>query len=332
MPTAIENWTLVSRLFDEAADLEPSSRAAFLDLRCGDAAVRARVEALLRADQHTTPLLLDPRAALAPALWLDLEAEESARPEFPPTLGHFRILGELGRGGMGRVLRARDERLQRDVALKVVSDIADPRARERLLREARNASALRHPHIVTVFDVGAADGIDFIVLELVEGKTLASLIPQGGLALTVAVAWARQIADALAVAHAAGIVHRDLKTQNVMIDANGDVKVLDFGIARRLDSEPGPEASAGPGVAGRHRERPVRHADRDVAGAGRRPDNGRSQRRLLVRLFAVRNAHRPLSVPPRQRRAHSPRGARVDAAAAHNIASGRAAAAVEPGR
>src|SRR5258708_10708620 len=136
---------------------------------------------------------------------------------------------------MGRVLRARDERLQRDVALKVVSDISDPQARERLLREARNASALRHPHIVTVFDVGVAAGVDFIALELVEGKTLANAIPRGGLPLATALKWARQIADALAAAHAAGIVHRDLKAQNVMVGSEGAVKVLDFGIARRSD-------------------------------------------------------------------------------------------------
>src|SRR5260370_6164031 len=229
-----QTWSLVSRLFDEVVELERPGRAAYLDDHCADPAVRASVEALLAADERTGSVLRDPTDGAALLLLVDANAEPAHR-ELPQRLGHFVILDELGRGGMGRVLRARDERLQRDVALKVVSDISDPQARERLLREARNASALRHPHIVTVFDVGVAAGVDFIALELVEGKTLANTIPRGGLPLATALKWARQIADALAAAHAAGIVHRDLKAQNVMVGSEGAVKVLDFGIARRSD-------------------------------------------------------------------------------------------------
>src|SRR5258708_7879335 len=245
MQVEAQTWSLVSCLFDEAVELEPLGRREFLDTHCADPAVRAAVEALLAGDERPAAILRDPTDG-GGLLLLMRSNEEAGERELPATLGHFVILGELGRGGMGRVLRARDERLQRDVALKVVSDIGDPQARARLLREARNASALRHPHIVTVFDVGAADGVDFIALELVEGKTLASAIPKGGLPLPAALEWARQIADALAAAHAAGIVHRDLKTQNVMIGVDGAVKVLDFGIARRSDAGPSFPAGESP--------------------------------------------------------------------------------------
>src|SRR5260370_25408388 len=150
-----QTWSLVSRLFDEVVELERPGRAAYLDDHCADPVVRASVEALLAADERTAAVLRDPTDGAA--LQLLVANGEPAHRELPRTLGHFVIIDELGRGGMGRVLRARDERLQRDVALKVVSDISDPQARERLLREARNASAPPHPHIVTVFDVGSAD-------------------------------------------------------------------------------------------------------------------------------------------------------------------------------
>jgi len=150
------------------------------------------------------------------------------------TISHYEITEKLGEGGMGVVYKARDSHLKRFVALKVLppEKIADPERKHRFVQEARAASALNHPNIVTVHDIDQADGIDFIAMEYVEGKTLDELIGRKGLKLNEALKCAMQIADALAKAHAAGIVHRDLKPGNVMLTAEGRVKVLDFGLAK----------------------------------------------------------------------------------------------------
>ena len=157
------------------------------------------------------------------------------------TLDRYRILGELGRGGMGVVHEALDTTLGRRVALKLLPPdrVADPERRERFLREARAASALNHPGIVTVHDLGRADGLDLIVMELVEGETLADRIARGPVALGPALGIAVQVADALARAHAAGIVHRDLKPSNVMVTSEGTAKILDFGLAKLVEPPPG---------------------------------------------------------------------------------------------
>ncbi len=152
------------------------------------------------------------------------------------TLGHYLIEERLGAGGMGVVYRARDTRLERTVALKLLGDklLSDEAARARLLNEARAASALNHPNICTVYEVGEAGGLAWIAMECVEGKPLSGLIPRDGLPLETALRYAVQIADALAHAHERGIVHRDLKSANVVITGDGRPKVLDFGLAKRL--------------------------------------------------------------------------------------------------
>ena len=152
-------------------------------------------------------------------------------------LGAFEIVGVVGSGGMGEVYRARDTRLDRFVAIKVLSRaIHDAHGgRERFEREARAISRLSHPHICTIYDVGAAqvDGqeMPFLVLELLEGETLATRLARGPLSIAHALSYAIEMADALASAHAKGIVHRDLKPSNVMLTASG-IKLLDFGLAR----------------------------------------------------------------------------------------------------
>ncbi len=152
------------------------------------------------------------------------------------TLGHFEILEKIGAGGMGAVYRARDTQLERIVALKVVGErfLADETARARLLREARTASALNHPNICTIHEVGEAEGETFIAMEFVEGRPLNALVRDQGLPVETAVRYGTQIADALAHAHERGVVHRDLKSANVVITPEGRVKVLDFGLAKRL--------------------------------------------------------------------------------------------------
>jgi len=151
---------------------------------------------------------------------------------------HYRILGPLGSGGMGEVHRARDESLKRDVALKVLraGPADDPSARARLLREARTASSLNHPHICTIYEVGEAGGEMYIAMELIPGAPLSQLIPHGGMPEESVTRLGAEIADALSHAHERGVIHRDVKTSNVMLTPEGRAKVLDFGLAKRLPS------------------------------------------------------------------------------------------------
>jgi tRNA A-37 threonylcarbamoyl transferase component Bud32 len=152
------------------------------------------------------------------------------------TLGSYRLVSKLGEGGMGVVYRARDEVLQRDVAIKVLSSrtIADKSAKVRLLDEARAVSALSHPNICTIHQVGEADGELYIVMELIEGKPLSALITKDGVPVESVLRYGVQIAGALAHSHGRNIVHRDLKSSNVMVTPEGLAKVLDFGLARRV--------------------------------------------------------------------------------------------------
>jgi len=154
------------------------------------------------------------------------------------TLSHYRILEQLGRGGMGVVYRSRDERLERDVAIKLLPEgaLADPEARQRFRREALALSRLNHPAIATVHDFDSQDGIDFLVMEYVDGETLASRIAAGPLAPDEVAAFGARIAEALEAAHEQGVIHRDLKPGNIMITRRGDVKVLDFGLASLLQT------------------------------------------------------------------------------------------------
>jgi serine/threonine protein kinase/Tol biopolymer transport system component len=155
-------------------------------------------------------------------------------------ISHYRIVEKLGEGGMGVVYKARDTHLDRFVAIKVLppEKVADPQRKARFVQEAKAASALNHPNIVTIHDISSEDGHDFIAMEYVAGKTLEQLIPRKGMRLNEALRIAVQIADALGRAHAAGIVHRDLKPGNVMVDDHGRVKVLDFGLAKLTENPP----------------------------------------------------------------------------------------------
>jgi eukaryotic-like serine/threonine-protein kinase len=154
-------------------------------------------------------------------------------------LGPYEVLGLIGTGGMGEVYRARDTRLGREVAIKVLpaDRLSDPTRRARFVQEARAASALNHPNIVTIHEIESAEGVDFIVMELVAGKTLDALIPRTGMRLGEVLRIAIPLADGLAAAHAAGIVHRDLKPANVMVTPEGVAKVLDFGLAKLTQAE-----------------------------------------------------------------------------------------------
>jgi serine/threonine protein kinase len=229
-----ENWARVRSLFQETLDRPAAEREAYLRLVPGvDDQVRREVESLLEAN------------ALAEG-FLDVPAIESlsGRPVSSATaltpglrLGAFEILGPLGAGGMGEVHRARDTRLGRTVAIKVLTpQLPDnPRNRERFEREARLVSKLNHPGICTLHDVGSTlvDGrpVRFLVMELLDGETLAGRLRRGPLPLDEALRVGRDIVEALGAIHALGIVHRDLKPANIMLTRSG-VKLLDFGLAR----------------------------------------------------------------------------------------------------
>lgn len=153
------------------------------------------------------------------------------------TFSHYRVTAKLGAGGMGEVYRATDTKLGRDVALKVLppAQLADPVARAQLVREAQTASALNHPHVCHIYEVGEAEGHTFIAMELVEGQALSKTIPADGMATEQVLKYAEQMADALAHAHERNVLHRDLKCSNVVVTPEGRIKILDFGLAKRME-------------------------------------------------------------------------------------------------
>ncbi|MEE8184120.1 MAG: serine/threonine-protein kinase, partial [Acidobacteriota bacterium] len=153
------------------------------------------------------------------------------------TLSHFRILSQIGKGGMGVVYRARDERLRRDVAIKILPAelVSNEERRRRFLREARAAAAVNHPNIATIHEIDEADGVVFIAMELVEGKTLRKRLREGSIPLSEVTRVASGIAEGLARAHQARIIHRDLKPENIIIGPGGHPKILDFGLAKVLE-------------------------------------------------------------------------------------------------
>jgi eukaryotic-like serine/threonine-protein kinase len=226
-----ERWRRIDQLYDEALNHKMDERLAFLRDACGDDEdLRREVESLLEAHDRGGNFLSAAAGAVpAPALQKHPTASLLGH-----TLGHYQILSPLGEGGMGMVYKARDTRLERFAAIKVLPRefASDPERRRRLIHEAKTTSALSHSHIVTVYEIDCLDGVDFIAMELVAGKTLDTLIPRKGMRINEALKIAIQVADALAVAHAAGIVHRDLKPGNIMVSEGGQVKLLDFGLAK----------------------------------------------------------------------------------------------------
>ncbi len=163
-------------------------------------------------------------------------------------LGHYTIVEKLGEGGMGVVYKARDTHLDRFVAVKVLPPerTSDPERKARFVREAKAASALQHPNIVHIYDISSEDGVDYIAMEYVAGKTLDQMIPSKGMRLSELLKIAIQITDALARAHSVGIVHRDLKPANVIVDEKGLVKVVDFGLAKLVEQEASEESHTAP--------------------------------------------------------------------------------------
>ncbi|HEY2289481.1 MAG TPA: protein kinase [Thermoanaerobaculia bacterium] len=266
LPADPERWQRIEALLDEMFDRPAEERRAFLDQKCaGDPDLRAHMESLRIADEEAGSFLATPASEVA----AELLAETSGEGVHPLAgeLGPYRLVREIGSGGMGVVYEAEDTRLRRRVAIKLLppEHSRDRAAKDRFLREARAASALDDPHICTVHDVGEHDGRLYIVMTYYEGETLKERLARGPLPVDEARRIAIQVARALARAHEAGIVHRDIKPANVMLTRRGEVKVLDFGIAKmsgdttltRTGSSPGtpaymsPEQARGEPVDGR---------------------------------------------------------------------------------
>jgi eukaryotic-like serine/threonine-protein kinase len=233
----------VDELFHAVLEQPPSERTAFLAAACGDdRALHAELSSLLAADGRASD---DALAALPAEMAADWIADRERDLPAGHLLGRYRVLDRIGAGGMGEVYRAEDTSLHRVVAVKLLPlrFLADTDRTRRFEHEARAASGLNHPNIVTIHEIGSSNGLLFIVSEFVEGETLRTTIARGPLPFGTLVDIAIQIGGALAAAHSTGIVHRDIKTDNVMVRPDGIVKVLDFGIAKL--AEPSRRALAG---------------------------------------------------------------------------------------
>lgn len=234
-----ERWQQIERLFSLALERDPAARSSFLKEACGeDESLRKEIESLLASSAGIERFMESPAIdAAAKAL-----ARDRARLAdlVGHTVAHFRIVDMIGAGGMGEVYRARDERLKREVAVKVLPEIfaADPERVARLDREARLLASISHPNVASIHGLEEVEGKRFLVLELVEGETLAQRLTKGPLPLDEALEICRQIAEGVEAAHEKGIIHRDLKPANIKITAEGRVKVLDFGLAKALSVEP----------------------------------------------------------------------------------------------
>ena len=222
----------------QLADLNESERAAHLDDACSDdPELRARIESLLVHETDGSSLGISAAAhALRQGLGSESRVGSTPRPDevIGRTLAHYKVIEKIGAGGMGDVYRARDTKLGRDVALKVLPPAAarDEERRRRFEREAKAIASLQHPHIVTIHSIEETDGVHFLTMELVGGKDLNDLLAPGGLPLDRVFEIGIPLADAAHAAHERGVVHRDLKPGNVMVDEARRVKVLDFGLAK----------------------------------------------------------------------------------------------------
>ena len=225
-----ERWQQVKSIFNSALQYPPQERNSFLSQACsGDAILRSEVESLIASHEKSGEFIDDP--AYQAASWL---ADENSELQPGATVGSYQVLSFLSRGGMGEVYLAQDSRLNRKVALKLLPSTftKDNDRLRRFAQEARAASALNHPNIITIYEIQQVNSTHIIATEFVEGETLRQRLSHSSLSLDEALNIAMQVADALSSAHKAGIVHRDIKPENVMLRPDGYVKVLDFGLAK----------------------------------------------------------------------------------------------------
>jgi serine/threonine protein kinase len=223
-----ERWNRVKCVLQEALEITPEQRPAFLDRACStDHSLRREVESLLSSSNEVR------------SSFMKSSAEAGLRLSRSTMLGDFEILSLVGAGGMGEVYRARDRRLDRDVAIKVLPRFVsfDLERLSRFEQEAKAAAALNHPNILAVFQMGTYEGAPYLVSELLEGETLRDQVKHGSIAPKKAIDYGIQIAHGLAAAHGKGIIHRDLKPENLFVTSDGRIKILDFGLAKLTHAE-----------------------------------------------------------------------------------------------
>src|SRR5262245_34125606 len=233
-----ERWRQIESLYYTALERGPTERAAFLVEACaGDEELRREVESLLAAHEQSESFLATPAMEVA----AQVIAEDRGQTLSGRIISHYQVLSLLGAGGMGEVYLAEDTRLRRKVALKLLPAqfTQDAGRALRFQREARAASSLNHPNIITIFEVGQVDGRHFFCAEYIEGQTLRRRLAGDRIKPHESLDVAVQIASALTSAHEAGIVHRDIKPENIMLRHDGLVKVLDFGLAKLTEERPG---------------------------------------------------------------------------------------------
>jgi serine/threonine-protein kinase len=229
------DWLEIERIYLMASDLPPENRAAYLDQECaGVPELREEVESMLAADSASTGFFDAPPSRLA----ADLLAANPGTLAPGERVGDYQVRSLISIGGMGEVYLADDVRQRRPVALKLIRRhlLADVRAAERFASEARAAGALQHPNVIAIYEFGKSEVGMFLAMEWVDGPTWRAVMRAGRQALPDAAAWSRQAALGLAAAHEAGITHRDVKPENLMLSRDGVVKILDFGLARLVDS------------------------------------------------------------------------------------------------
>ena len=230
-----ERFEQVDQILQAALDRDRSEREAFLDEACaGDTVLRSEVEALISSDEEAGSFIETPAFELA----AEMMAGEQSKIAAGQAIGPYQVATSLGSGGMGDVYLAHDSRLDRKVALKLLPAYftRDEQRLKRFQQEARAVSALNHPNIITIFEIGKAESIHFIATEYITGQTLRERMSSGRMNLGEALDIAIQVASALASAHQAGIVHRDIKPENIMLREDGYVKVLDFGLAKLTET------------------------------------------------------------------------------------------------
>ena len=239
-----EVWRRVEELCQQALELDEDRRTEFLQSACGsDDGLRREVESLLAHEKKAQRFIETPALEVAGKILANQSPQETWKNLIGSSVSHYRVLEKLGGGGMGVVYKAEDIDLGRFVALKFLpDDVAhDPQALSRFQREAKAASALNHPNIVTIYELGHLNGTHYIAMEMISGETLRALLSSGPLPYRKVIAIATQIADALAKAHDTGLVHRDLKPENLMVAQDGNAKILDFGLAKLRDHSLDPE-------------------------------------------------------------------------------------------